>query len=226
MKKLILICLLALLSASGLFAAVIACPSNSTLDVYVSSFNGLSNACFSQDKIFYNFTYSPLPGTTSASGVQVSPIFQQFGGIDIHGFNFNDNWTSIGAGFTLGYTIQMCTDPACLANVVPGTVITAADATFAPTFNFDGKEVVTWSNGATVTLITGSGALPPLGNIGLGAGTAGPITVNAEMVPGTAGGVTQTSLRFYESAAPVPEPATMVMLGSGILGVIARRKRR
>ena len=91
-----------------------------------------------------------------------------------------------------------------------------------------GQEVVDWSNGATVTLTSGSpGPLPSNGNIGLPADFTGPITVTATFA-GT-GAITQTSLRFYETpgqAAAVPEPANLSWLvgGLGVIGIAGFRR--
>jgi len=75
-----------------------------------------------------------------------------------------------------------------------------------------------------VTLTNSSpGPMPSNGNIGLPANEQGPITVTAVWA-GT-GGITQTTLRFYETE--VPEPSTTSLVGLGILGLgFALRKLR
>ena len=210
-------------------AAVIPCPTTTTLDVLVG-FNSPANGCFSQDVLFWGFNYTPAGNATTASGVSANLVFQN-GGVNVHGWNFSDSWSQSGsslANFTLGFSIEVCpSGQPCTGNVAPGTVIDAADAIYAPVSVFPpGKADIDWSNGATVTITNVSpGPLPSNGNIGLGAGTVGPITV-AETFSGT-GAITQTSLRFYTNNAPIPEPTTLGLLGMGLIGFggLARLRR-
>ena len=221
---------LAALSAGDVPAAQIACPTATTFDVLQAlTAGGIGNACFSQDKLFWNFVYTPTGSAGSASTVQAGLLFQSGSGLDIHGWNFgSSSWVqgAAPAAFVLSYEMEVCpSGSACAGAVVPGTLIIAADAVYAPVSVFPaGNEVVTWSNGATVTLSNVTpGPLPSNGNIGLGAGTVGPITVTADWT-GT-GAITQTSLRFYENAV-VPEPATLSMIGLGMLALGFRARKK
>jgi len=237
-RLLLLLGLLALFSSGRLYAAVVPCPNSTTLDTLVTSFASVANGCFSQDKLFWNFTYTHGPSAPAASAVIASLISETSPALDIHGWNFDGTWAqgnSPGAlaDFTLGYSVEICpaSGQPCSANVTPGNSIKAADATYAPVSVFPpGNEDVSWSNGAIVTLTSAfPGAEPPNGNIGLAPGFAGPITVTAHFL-GT-GAITQTSLRFYESAAAVvPEPKQLVfmLIGFAILlaAVVSRQPKR
>jgi hypothetical protein len=235
-KYLILSFLVVALSAGRLSAAVVACPTTTTLSTLLA-FDTLANACYSQDKLFWNFSYTPTGNSPAAADVSASLVFQAGQSIDIHGWNFGAVWsqntvTGTPAGFTLSYSIEVCPTSGlpCSGNVLPGTLITQADAVYAPSSVFlPGPETVTWSNGASVTLTSGApGPLPPGGNIGLGGGTTGPITVTAQF-SGT-GAITQTTLRFYETIGEsrIPEPTTLSLIGAGLiaLGCVRVRRRR
>src|ERR1022692_2335860 len=165
MKKCLMLCIVGLfaLSAGTLLAAQIACPTATTFDVLeAQTAGGIANACTTQDKLFWNFVYTPTGSAGAASTVQAGLIFQTAGNLDIHGWNFSDSsWvqgTGGPAAFTIGYTIEVCpAGSACVGAVVPGTVIIGADAVYAPVSTFTaGNETVNWSNGANATLTSAS----------------------------------------------------------------------
>jgi hypothetical protein len=232
MTKFLLLATLTMVAVCSLPAAVVDCPTAATtLDVLLG-FNSLTNACQSQDKLFWNFNYTPGSNAPSADRVIANLIFNQGGAVDIHGWNFGSLWsqnpgTGALADFTLGFTIEVC--PAAQCGTGAGTVITNADATYAPTTLFPaGPETVTWSTGATATLTSGnSGPLPPGGDIGLGAGSTGPISVSAAF-SGT-GAMTQTSLRFYETVPTgIPEPtaASLFLGGAAMIALGCCRRKK
>jgi len=204
--------------AGSLFAQLPTCPNTDTLADLISKYS--SSACISQDKMFWGFSYAPT-GTNSppASQVMSSLIFQTSPAVDIHGWSFTGDWEQAGANlasFTLSYEIQVCNAPSCASAVLPGEVISAADAIYAPSaLTGAGNETVSWSNGASTTLTSSSpGPLPVGANIGFSG--AGPITVTANF-SGT-GVITGTSLRFYESQVPEPTAAGYVL---GVLSIFA-----
>src|ERR1017187_206742 len=222
MKRYLLLSILGLLAFSvrNLSASQIQCPTtNSTFDQLLA-FNSEANGCYSQDKLFWGFTYPPTGTDGAASTVNAQLIFTSLASGDIHGWNFGSNdWSD---PYTIGYTIEVCPPTsACAGNVAAGTEIRATDAAYAPTFGTVGTETVTYTGGYTNTFV-----LTP-GNAYEGAAfgfyTLGPITVMGQFAGD--GDVTQTTLRFYEGS--VPEPMTLLLVGGGLLGVgLLSSKRR
>src|SRR4029078_2898267 len=78
-----------LLISGNLSAAVLPCPSNTDLGTLIASFNSLANACQSQDKLFWNFSYTNL-GTQAptAAHVQAGGGFHAAGWIQIPRWTF------------------------------------------------------------------------------------------------------------------------------------------
>ena len=233
MKPILLFAASAILAAGSLSASVVPCPTSATF-AELETFNSAANACYSQDKLFWGFDYTPGPASPAAGDVTASLIEQTSPSLDVHGWNFDGDWIQTGTGlasFIMGYTTEFCSTSPCTTGNA-GEYISGADATYAPVSVLPaGDETVSWSNGATATLTnTSPGPFPSNGEIGLTPGFTGPISVTADFV-GT-GGVTQTSLRFFETTPPmptVPEPAYLgFLVGSLVLLAIVgvRRKRR
>jgi hypothetical protein len=225
MKRALMMGALLTLGISGARADIIACPGMTTLS-YLVTLNTPENACYSQDKLFWDFSYDPGPGAPGASDVNATLIFQPAGAFDIHGWNFAATWAQNAAGlanFELGYSIQVCATGVCAGP--PGANIFAADATYAPSAFGAGDQTVLWSTGTGATLTQGSpGALPVAANIGLPpGGTTAPISVTANF-SGT-GAITGTNLRFYQHVVPEPEPVGIVVAGLALLMIAAIRPR-
>ncbi len=102
----------AVLSVGTLAAAQTAAPSSTTLNQLIATANSEANAVFSQDKLFWGFSYTPTGSAGAASSVSADLIFQTQPGLDIHGWNFSSsNWVQGAAGpagFTLSYTMEVC----------------------------------------------------------------------------------------------------------------------
>src|ERR1035441_5980420 len=93
MKRYLLLSILGLLAFSvrNLSASQIQCPTtNNTFDQLLA-FNSEANGCYSQDKLFWGFTYTPTGTDGAASTVNTQLIFTSLASGDIHGWNFGSN---------------------------------------------------------------------------------------------------------------------------------------
>ena len=217
MRKLSLLAMGVFASVGVMLAAPIACPTGVSLATLIAlPTTGPDAGCQSQDKIFSNFSYSPLAGGVAASNVKVGLVFQQIGGnTDIHGWNFIPNVGSWSAGFTLSFTISVVPGN-------PGIVIRTSK---------DQIDTGLLPNGVVMRDIqTGVGTLTTQGLAGLETtqvsygGTQSITTTSTATIP-NGSGLLSFEQEWFEQV-PVPEPAATLMVGSGLLSLGLLRLRR
>lgn len=107
MKKISFVLFLTLVMVGTMSATITQCPTSTTLAALIALGQGVENACQSQDKLFYNFSYTPLgdAGNVNATLIFAASATPPIG--DLHGWIFTHatgTWTS---GFTLSYVIQV-----------------------------------------------------------------------------------------------------------------------
>jgi hypothetical protein len=177
-----------------------------------------------QDKLFYDFFYSssgsggatPIP----ASGVGVTPIDVPLN----PGWLFQAPWTA-GPGQTLDSLIQYSVR--VLDDGPPITDISAKMEGFGHASQ--GIVVVAETGPVNLILFDSSSGTISYQEAVLTNPTRGPITVFKDIsVNGNDGLATVSAVwnQFSESETAVPEPATMLLLGSGMIGMVPFIRRK
>lgn len=100
----LLMCCAAVVASTTASAAIIQCPTRTTLANLLAIASAPGDGCQNQDKIFSNFTYTL--GAPDAAFVRATLQFLVGAGQDLHGWTFahSGSWTS---GFTLSYLITV-----------------------------------------------------------------------------------------------------------------------
>ena len=192
-----------------------AVPVNCTTLVTLADFIGSSDGCFVQDKLFTGFSYAG-GGSIGADDVNVAVVFASLPGNDLHGFVISPAAGSWNVGFTWGYAIQV--DPpnplvSIVGSKLQGNFGRQPPAATATSTKSNGLvQVVTLGQETKADAFLGVQALVSSTEVTIPTGS---ILISLE----------ETYTQAIQSSGPVPEPASLTLVGTG-LAAIARRQRR
>lgn len=171
-----------------------------------------------QDKLFSDFSFSALP-----TGATADLNFSHISGIDTHTISLSGSGLESGSSYTVGYNIEVTSSSVHLISTKSGILQTSGNASLAETlkdndgdtFNVDFTQLdATPNSGNTST------ALDP---------TVDWVDVTDVLTLLASGSdATGVSNSFVQSVAvPTPEPASLLVIGVGImaLGCVRRRGR-
>ncbi|HTS63525.1 MAG TPA: hypothetical protein VMH28_15985 [Candidatus Acidoferrales bacterium] len=234
----ILIVSLTLAAVAGLASANPLCLSNS-ISFYQTNYTSLDSACQVGDKLFWAFTYTPSSNNAtppSADQVMVSGDGSNPGepGL-IFTSPSTGGWTVNGTA-TPGNPIYVDSSIGFSVAVIGNLpLIVGASLDFSGYFSIAGQgvadigETITYGSGSLALEVdsnsgpfTSAGSLPGVSSLSVGKDL---IAIIPAPGSGTFSG-TATITEFREGFSEIPEPAAMVLTGSGLIGLALLLRRR
>lgn len=205
---------LVLASAAAYAAPVAACANPGGTTVLFTNLNADGYSC--GDKLFTSFSGTSVP-TGSITIQQIST--------DLYKVTFVPDGGSTTSAFTLNFIASVAAPSTDIISSVSTQILTSAVTGGLYPNTVTATSSGTGSSSISNTVMTGTGTGDDQNNLISYFPGVTSTTISFSVTPGANGRLQSYEVNVFESSA-IPEPASLALMGSGLLGLAVMARRR